>query len=73
VTDWNPIVAGADPTQGWYSEQQLDRQRRADEANRDFRRMVARRNRFEAHCLEVTPTTDQQRAALWELAQQEID
>ena len=55
----------------WYSERQLERHRRTEQAERDFTHMLARRRRFEAHCLEVNPTTPEQRAALWQLADEE--
>jgi len=68
---WHPALTGADPDAAWYSDRQLEKQRRAEQAERAFGRMLERRNRFEAHCREVQPETDDQRAALWQLADEE--
>ncbi len=64
----NPDAIGA----AWYSPDKLAKQRQAEEAALAFRRMVERRDRFEAHCREVNPTPEQ-REALWQLAEEETD
>ncbi len=70
---WHPALTGADPDAAWYSERQLEKQRRAEQAERAFQRMVERRDRFEAHVREVNPTTPEQREAAWQLAEEETD
>ena len=62
---WRPDLSSVDLADAWFSQRQLDTQRRADDEERAFRHMRARCEYFDAAVAQLKPQTDEERADLW--------
>jgi len=73
MTDWNPTLSDADPADAWYTPDKLERQRRAEQAESDFLRLIKRRNRFERAVSRLESDDPEEIARLWEAADLDAD
>lgn len=70
---WKPFLSDVNPADAWFDRATLERRRQAEQAERDFRRMVARRDRFDQSLSKVTDPTEAELRDLWDAADEEED
>jgi len=70
---WHPNLSDADPADAWYSPDKLERQRRAEQAEREFAHMVSRRDRFERAVANLDSDDPDEIARLWEATDLDAD
>jgi hypothetical protein len=68
---WHPTYSDADPADAWYPPDTLRAMRADEEAERDFRHMLRRRERFESDAERLDDPSPDQLEELWRQADEE--